>query len=564
MNFLLQVTVILLVQLSQLWAFRNGLPLSTCESMFPRHRVNRTVTQPQTRKAPYNITVSKNAQYLYCSGGEPQNTVAHNNTYLTDWNSFQFTWMAPAKSAGNISFVATIVHKYETFWTNVSSSVVTGPPAENVTRGVTTENFQINKTGCGKTKGCYSLPPKCTGSADCNYLFTYKVVGENAVIEMSAKEHWVSVAFNEQKKMDKMDSILCVTMPTNLAELRHYSSRRHRMDRQNLAGNSDLTLTTIAYEDGGIKCRVSRKLTSSEAHFRDLTKQWYLLFAHGTTGPSGSAQNHGHINRTFTAETVDLSVAATLVDEQSQDTVSKDGCGKTKSCYSEPESCKSSSDCEYLVTLRPVGEKGESGEVEIEISGKKEWVSIGFNKEKMKMPGTDALICTDTHHHGRVSVDHYVVKGYDRPTKTSPRPGSIVKDFGESRDGVVSCRFRRKMQDDKMVNLTEPWYLVYSCGSMSGGTILKHSTTPRTSPEKVKVDDIRALISKDGCGKTKSCYSEPESCKSSSDCDYLVTLRPVGEKGESGEVEIEISAKNQWVSIGFNKEKMKMVKNLYL
>ena len=40
-----------------------------------------------------------------------------------------------------------------------------------------------------------------------------------------------------------------------------------------------------------------------------------------SSGPSGSAQNHGHINRTFTAEIVDLSVAATLVDEQSQDTV---------------------------------------------------------------------------------------------------------------------------------------------------------------------------------------------------------------------------------------------------
>ena len=40
-----------------------------------------------------------------------------------------------------------------------------------------------------------------------------------------------------------------------------------------------------------------------------------------------------------------------------------------------------------------------------------------------------------------------------------------------------------------------------------------------------------------------------------------MTLKPVGEKGESGEVEIEISAKKQWVSIGFNAEKMKMVKN---
>ena len=79
---------------------------------------------------------------------------------------------------------------------------------------------------------------------------------------------------------DKMDSIMCVTMASNLAELRHYYSHRHGMVRQNLvksvwflfvckniliiiltkpnvlqAGNTDLTLTKIVYEDGGIKCK---------------------------------------------------------------------------------------------------------------------------------------------------------------------------------------------------------------------------------------------------------------------------------------------------------------------
>ena len=65
----------------------------------------------------------------------------------------------------------------------------------------------------------------------------------------------------------------------------------------------------------------------------------------------------------------------------------------------------------------------------------------------------------------------------------------------------------------------------------------------------------------DGCGKTKSCYSEPESCTSSGDCEYLVTLKPVGDEDtESGEVEFELSCKGQWAAIGFNKEKNKMVR----
>ena len=68
-------------------------------------------------------------------------------------------------------------------------------------------------------------------------------------------------------------------------------------------------------------------------------------------------------------------------------------------------------------------------------------------------------------------------------------------------------------------------------------------------------------INKDGCGETKSCYSEPESCTSSSDCQYLVTIKPVGgEDSDDGVVEFELSARGQWVSIGFNSEKNKMVR----
>ena len=61
--------------------------------------------------------------------------------------------------------------------------------------------WQIDKTGCGKTKGCFSLPSDCTGSADCNYLFTYQVSEGKVVMEMSAKQRYVSVAFNEQPVM---------------------------------------------------------------------------------------------------------------------------------------------------------------------------------------------------------------------------------------------------------------------------------------------------------------------------------------------------------------------------
>ena len=36
---------------------------------------------------------------------------------------------------------------------------------------------------------------------------------------------------------DKMDAIMCATMATNLAELRHYYSNNHNLIRQNLVKN---------------------------------------------------------------------------------------------------------------------------------------------------------------------------------------------------------------------------------------------------------------------------------------------------------------------------------------
>lgn len=63
---------------------------------------------------------------------------------------------------------------------------------------------------------------------------------------------------------------------------------------------------------------------------------------------------------------------------------------------------------------------------------------------------------------------------------------------------------------------------------------------------------LQLQITKEGCGKTKSCYSEPADCKASSDCRYLVTIKPLA-KGKV--VEFELSAKAEWVSIGFDKDK---------
>ena len=111
--------------------------------------------------------------------------------------------------------------------------------------------LQIDKTGCGKTKGCYSLPSNCAGSSDCTYLFTYQVSGESVTMEMSAKQRWASVAFNEQKKMVRVwyNCILLTSCGPNCST--PYSSSRpkeHLITRV----NREAMMMVVDWEKGHI------------------------------------------------------------------------------------------------------------------------------------------------------------------------------------------------------------------------------------------------------------------------------------------------------------------------
>ena len=97
------------------------------------------------------------------------------------------------------------------------------------------------------------------------------------------------------------------------------------------------------------------------------------------------------------------------------------------------------------------------------------------------------------------------------------------------------------------------------CGGLKSNNLFC-SKLPNFCLFKPKINNRPFLqITKDGCSETKSCHSEPSDCTSSSDCNYLVTYKPVGDD----EVEFEISAKDQWAAIGFNKQKNEMVSDFH-
>lgn len=139
--------------------------------------------------------------------------------------------------------------------------------------------------------------------------------------------------------------------------------------------------------------------------------------------------------------------------------VTKAGCGKTKSCYSDHTSCSSSSDCRFLSTYSTDGD-----DVIITLSGKADYVAIGFG-ENNRMPKTDAIACLQSSK--GVLIQQYWIKEYDDPSPTSPTPSVIKRLYASYEDGIVKCRFSRPINPvgiPSMLNLSERVYVVFARG----------------------------------------------------------------------------------------------------
>ena len=79
---LFQVSLVLVVKLSGIWAFSGGPPLSTCEYMLPHHEIAGAKPsasyKAQTGEPPYNINVSKHS---YTAGENLTVTILGTSTF---------------------------------------------------------------------------------------------------------------------------------------------------------------------------------------------------------------------------------------------------------------------------------------------------------------------------------------------------------------------------------------------------------------------------------------------------------------------------------------------------
>lgn len=152
-----------------------------------------------------------------------------------------------------------------------------------------------------------------------------------------------------------------------------------------------------------------------------------------------------------------------------------------------PSSCNN--DCDFLVTYNVTS----SNKVEFELSGKGDWVAVGFSDDQL-MPDTDILMCVSN---GNLS-GHYYASGRSLPIMTTPTPAAVTVIEQVNDRGTMKCRISRVI-DPEITNfrdLSKSWFLLGAIGDFDGA-LQQHSVRQSTS-SRIIVTEAGSASSDDG------------------------------------------------------------------
>ncbi|XP_074640618.1 ferric-chelate reductase 1-like [Tubulanus polymorphus] len=347
MNALIILTLLVGIQLCG--ARMTGAPIDACVTMVPQHRnyvpqksaAPFTVTVPNTvtsytaaqsitvtiqQKAPSSLkikgfllearrvnfqlnvdepigtwTAAANTQTVTCTAANDA------LTHKSPLNLATITgaWTAPTPTQDQIVFKATIVTNFNTFWTDVTSKVITtsgAQPLPNPTFAPFNPIAQIKTLGeCGLTKGCFMQPSNCVES-DCEYLVTYRETPDKTAIdfEMSAKTTgYVAVGFSKDQLMGDDSVIQCAFVSSNSRVVisNSYNEKNLKANRPIPVPYKQGGLTGMQgyYNNGRLSCRFRRNKVVTggpSAQLFAIDKPYYLFVARGAVTPDGYLVKH--------------------------------------------------------------------------------------------------------------------------------------------------------------------------------------------------------------------------------------------------------------------------------
>uniref|UniRef100_A0A914YHW5 ascorbate ferrireductase (transmembrane) n=1 Tax=Panagrolaimus superbus TaxID=310955 RepID=A0A914YHW5_9BILA len=152
----------------------------------------------------------------------------------------------------------------------------------------------FTKSDCGRTKQCIFKPDNCVPYIDCSYAFSYRVDGENLIIELLGKvksenSSWIAVGFSNDSVMGRDSLVTCGAQFSdgNYSGRLTYNpgkSNRPVFIPQEIMDEMVQTIYTN-YSNNTLYCLLSRKIVPVNGvnpnEVFDLSNPKYVLLASG-------------------------------------------------------------------------------------------------------------------------------------------------------------------------------------------------------------------------------------------------------------------------------------------
>ncbi|KAM4640911.1 putative ferric-chelate reductase 1 isoform 1-T5 [Discoglossus pictus] len=173
--------------------------------------------------------------------------------------------------------------------------------------------------------------------------------------------------------------------------------------------------------------------------------------------------------------------------------ISNGTCGSEKFCLSNPTDCSpDSASCLFMSSV-----PSSDGYV-FEMSGATSgYLAIGFSDDQL-MGNDDIYICT-MNSSNNIQVQRAYSTGKTTPTlRNTSTAGSLVASFV---NGVLKCSFitQSSISTQARANAASSYYIFLANGpSQANGQILKHTTTPLVTIQKVDLSQFTATVAHSG------------------------------------------------------------------
>ncbi|XP_066922687.1 uncharacterized protein [Clytia hemisphaerica] len=365
-------------------------------------------------------------------------------------------------------------------------------------------NEEVTTAECGKSLTCYKQPndATCTSSDTCNVLVMWKH-NKNAntidvILATKADNAYIGWAQNENLTLSNAmaggKGVVCYFMGSKVKLESFHTTNNEPPSLKPLPTVYNLN-NAYKTSKNSVICKFDRKVTvetTSQSLMYDLTDGLHQMYAFGSLNDAGIAIHYHGLkggDAYITSEKVDLTPPE-MVEE-----VGTDECGKSLTCYKQPNdaTCTSSDTCNVLVTWK---HNKNANTIDVTLATKADnayisWAQTNPLNPTAKMAGAKGVVCYFDG--STVKLESFQTTKNTRPTLQATPTGYTLNGAHKTNKNSIICKFTRIVtvpsgSENLMYDVTNGLYQLYAHGGFKDDLIEYHGLNGAAFSTDEKVD----------------------------------------------------------------------------